>query len=247
MCFIALLRLPHYMQLAIALNLEGKSCDLNNQWTVGPGAMASRMSILLKLGSCRSPSDNDHAGTSWTGPLFSWSLAPVGVLLTLTMQAPVELGPYSLEIWLSSESFWQWPCRHQLNWTPILLKCGSCRKPFWGWSCRLSTQIIHERAAVRKTATKRVLSGHIRISWQIMKSWRCTCDHEIWKSLSRYVIAQCITIATLKAPIWEALSCVLPRHRTHLKLSWLHWRKEKAFTQVLTKNLCTDGRFDYRL
>ena len=112
----------------------------------------------------------------------------------MLMQAPVELGPYSLEIWLSSESFWQWPCRHQLNWTPILLKCGSCRKPFWGWSCRLSTQIIHERAAVRKTATKRVLSGHIRISWQIMKSWKCTCDHEIWKSLSRYVIAQCVTL-----------------------------------------------------
>lgn len=87
----------------------------------------------------------------------------------MLMQAPVELGPYSLEALFLSE-------------------------PFWGWSCRLSTQIIHERAAVRKTATKRVLSGHIRISWQIMKSWKCTCDHEIWKSLSRYVIAQCVTL-----------------------------------------------------
>ena len=29
------------------LYLEGKSCDLNNQWTVGPGAMASRMCSLL--------------------------------------------------------------------------------------------------------------------------------------------------------------------------------------------------------
>ena len=46
MCFAALLRLPR-MRLAIALNLEGKSCDLNNQWTVGPGAMASRMFYLM--------------------------------------------------------------------------------------------------------------------------------------------------------------------------------------------------------
>ena len=29
--------------LAIELNLENKSYDRNNQWTVGPGAMASRM------------------------------------------------------------------------------------------------------------------------------------------------------------------------------------------------------------
>ena len=46
-CFIALLRLPH-MRLAIALNLEGKSCDLNNQWAVGPGAMASGMLSDMK-------------------------------------------------------------------------------------------------------------------------------------------------------------------------------------------------------
>ena len=44
-CFTALLRLSH-KQLAIALNSEGKSCDLNNQGTVSPGAMASRMSNL---------------------------------------------------------------------------------------------------------------------------------------------------------------------------------------------------------
>ena len=48
-CFTALLRRPH-RQLAIALNLDGKSCDLNNQWTVGPGtwlAAASRYRIYL--------------------------------------------------------------------------------------------------------------------------------------------------------------------------------------------------------
>ena len=33
MRFTALLRQPH-MRRVIALNLEGKSCDLNNQWTV---------------------------------------------------------------------------------------------------------------------------------------------------------------------------------------------------------------------
>ena len=52
MCFTALLCLllvlVLHMRLAIALNLEGKSCDLNNQWTVGPGAMASRMSLERK-------------------------------------------------------------------------------------------------------------------------------------------------------------------------------------------------------
>ena len=42
MCFTALLHLSH-KQLAIGLNLEGKSCDLNNQWTVHHGVMASRM------------------------------------------------------------------------------------------------------------------------------------------------------------------------------------------------------------
>ena len=44
MCFTALLRLSH-KRLALALNLEGKSCDLNNQWTVAPGAMASRIHV----------------------------------------------------------------------------------------------------------------------------------------------------------------------------------------------------------
>ena len=42
MRFTALLRLPQ-MRLAIALNFEGKLCDLNSQWAVGPGAMASGM------------------------------------------------------------------------------------------------------------------------------------------------------------------------------------------------------------
>ena len=41
-CFTALLRLPH-MRRAIELNLEGISCELSNQSTVGPAAMASRM------------------------------------------------------------------------------------------------------------------------------------------------------------------------------------------------------------
>ena len=41
MCFTSLYHT--LTRLAIALNLEGKSCDLNNQSTVGPGAMASRM------------------------------------------------------------------------------------------------------------------------------------------------------------------------------------------------------------
>ena len=39
--FISLLASLSHMRLAIMLNLEGKSCDLNNQWTVGPGVMAS--------------------------------------------------------------------------------------------------------------------------------------------------------------------------------------------------------------
>ena len=53
----------HICGLAIALNLEGKSCGLNNQRTVGPGAMASRMWL--------------HTGTvaPWLSFVFSISSA----------------------------------------------------------------------------------------------------------------------------------------------------------------------------
>ena len=34
------------LRLAIALDLESKSRVLNNQWTVGPGVMTSRMQTL---------------------------------------------------------------------------------------------------------------------------------------------------------------------------------------------------------
>ena len=61
-CFTALLHLPH-MRLAIALNLEGKSCVLNNQRTVGPGAMASCM--------CARFSTN-HCGTVTRYPAWHW-------------------------------------------------------------------------------------------------------------------------------------------------------------------------------
>ena len=43
MCFTTL-----YKRLVIALNLEGKSCDLNNQRMVGPGAMASHMCFFVQ-------------------------------------------------------------------------------------------------------------------------------------------------------------------------------------------------------
>ena len=50
LCFTSLLRQSH-KRLAIALNLDSRSCDLNNQWTAGPGAMTSRIRVRCVCGS----------------------------------------------------------------------------------------------------------------------------------------------------------------------------------------------------
>ena len=50
MCFTAMLRVPH-MRLANVLSLEGKPCVLNNQCTVGHGAVASSMCIHEPTGT----------------------------------------------------------------------------------------------------------------------------------------------------------------------------------------------------
>ena len=57
-----------HKRLAIALNLERKSCDLNNQWTVGPGAMASRSSfsetLAASVDSCAEKKECPFSGVT---------------------------------------------------------------------------------------------------------------------------------------------------------------------------------------
>ena len=144
-----------------------------------------------------------------------------------------------LVTWLVSESFWRCSCRHQLNWAPILLKFGSYRSPSEddraGYPRKYFTnELLLEKQLqsgfFQDTSVEYLWSWNMQITFTL-----CYCTmHDNCNTESAY----------LGGPLVHTTS---PPNTPETFMT-IHWRKEKAFTQVLTIFIFfTDGSFDYRL